>query len=257
MIVDQINQVVEAFTSLGGGVDAITPAGVLLLGLIMGLRHAMEADHVAAVSTLIASGERKLSRAPVIGVLWGLGHTATLLAAGLAVLLLAINIPERITAMMEFGVGIMLVLLGLTVLTGFNTGRFLRGIFRRNEKHAHMHIHKETGLVHSHEHDHQDHMHGHKSLIVGMVHGFAGSGTLMLAVVATIDSVPLALAYIAIFGAGSIASMAGMSALIGFPIAKARSLKFNLALKYAAAVVAFVIGAGLMYELGVVERLFF
>ncbi|MGI0014889.1 MAG: hypothetical protein ACREBU_15825, partial [Nitrososphaera sp.] len=63
MIVDQINQVVEAFTSLGGGVDAITPAGVLLLGLIMGLRHAMEADHVAAVSTLIASGERKLSRA--------------------------------------------------------------------------------------------------------------------------------------------------------------------------------------------------
>ena len=257
MTADQISQLIEAFTSLAGGTDVITPAGALVLGLIMGVRHAMEADHLAAVSTLIASGKRKLSRAPVLGMLWGLGHTATLLAAGLVVLLLAINIPEKMTGIMEFGVGVMLVFLGLSGLTGFKMGSFLRGIVKRNAKHVHMHIHKETGLVHSHEHDHDDHIHGHRSLIVGMVHGLAGSGALMLAIAASINSVPLALAYIAIFGAGSMAGMAGMSALIGVPISRARSFRLNLALKYAAAIVAFAIGAGMIYELGIVERVFF
>ncbi len=254
---DEIYQLAGTFTSLAGGTDVTTPAGVLVLGLIMGLRHALEADHLAAVSTLVASGKSKLSRAPVLGMLWGLGHTAMLLAAGMVVLLLAINIPEKMTGIMEFGVGVMLVFLGLTGLTGFNSARLLRAMVRRNVKHAHVHIHKETGLVHSHEHDHHDHIHGHKSLVVGMVHGLAGSGALMLAIATTINSVPLALAYIVIFGAGSMAGMAGMSTLIGIPVAKSSSIRLNLALKYAAAIVAFAIGAGLIYELGIVERIFF
>jgi hypothetical protein len=94
-----------------------------------------------------------------------------------------------------------------------------------------------------------------------MIHGMAGSGALMLVVLSTINSVPLGLAYIAIFGAGYIASMAAMSALIGLPFAKAkakaRHLKLNLVLKYVAAVITLAIGAGLMYELGVVEQIFF
>jgi hypothetical protein len=212
----------------------------------------MEADHIAAVSTIVAAGERqkRLRRAPLLGALWGLGHTASLFAAGLVVLLLAVSIPEKVSGTLEFGVGMMLVFLGVTTLTGFSIGKFLRGIFGR---HSHVHVHEDTGVVHSHDHDHR---HGHKSLVVGMVHGMAGSGALMLVVLSTINSVPLGLAYIALFGAGSIASMAAMSTLIGLPFAKARHLKLNLLLKYVAAFITLAIGAGLIYELGIVQQVF-
>jgi len=89
-----------------------------------------------------------------------------------------------------------------------------------------------------------------------MVHGMAGSGALMILVLSTINSVPLGLAYIAIFGAGSVASMAAMSTLIGLPFSKARHLKLNLVLRYVAAVVTLAIGAGLIYELGIVKQVF-
>lgn len=259
MIAEPLNHLVETmFAPLEGNISAAAPAGLLLLGLITGLRHSMEADHVAAVSTIVATGKSKLIRAPFLGVLWGIGHTTTLFVAGLIVLLLAINIPESISGTLEFGVGMMLVFLGATTLTGFNMGKFLRSLNRRsNHTHAHVHIHKDIGVVHSHDHDHNhDHRHGHKSLIVGMIHGMAGSGALLLVVLSTITSVPLGLAYIGIFGAGSIASMAAMSALIGLPFARAGHPKFNIVLRYVAAIITLAIGAGLMYELGVVEQIF-
>ncbi|MEW6604054.1 MAG: urease accessory protein UreH [Thermoproteota archaeon] len=257
MIAEPFNHMIELmFGPLEGSINDATPAGLLVLGLIMGLRHSLEADHLAAVSTIIATNKRNRFRAPMLGALWGIGHTTSLLIAGAIVLLLAVNIPERVSGMLEFGVGIMLVLLAVQALTGFKVGRFLRGIVR-HERHAHLHIHEDVGIAHTHDHDHeQDHEHGHKSLIVGMVHGIAGSGALMLAVLSTIHSVPLGLAYIAIFGAGSIASMAAMSTLIGLPIAKARNRKVNLALKYVSSAIALVIGIGLIYNLGVVERVF-
>jgi ABC-type nickel/cobalt efflux system permease component RcnA len=184
----------------------------------------MEANQVAALSTIVASGQNKLCRAPLLRLFWGLGHSATLFAAGLIVLLLAVSIPEKVSSRLEFGVGIMLMFLGATTLTGFNVGRFLRGIVGRGEKHAHVHVHEDTGIVHSHDHNHHhDHRHRHKSMIVGMIHGMAGSGALMLVVRSTISSLPLGLAYITIFGAGSIASMAAMSAFIGLPFAKAKN----------------------------------
>jgi hypothetical protein len=188
----------------------------------------------------------------------GLGHTATLFAAGLIVLLLAVSIPEKVSGTLEFGVGIMLMFLSATTLTGFNVGRFLCGIVRRGEKHAHVHVHEDTGIIHSHDHNHHhDHRHRHKSMIVGTIHGMAGSGALMLVVLSTISSVLLGLAYIAIFGAGSIASMAAMSAFIALLFAKAKNYaKFTLVLKYVAAVIILIIGAGLVYELGVVEQVF-
>jgi hypothetical protein len=104
----------------------------------------MEANHVAALSTIVASGQNKLCRAPSLGLFLGLRHTATLFAAGLIVLLLAVSIPEKVSGTLEFGVGIMLMFLGATTLTGFNVGRFLRGIVGRGEKHAHVHVHEET-----------------------------------------------------------------------------------------------------------------
>jgi high-affinity nickel permease len=248
------------FAPLEGSISDAAPIGLLLLGLVTGLRHSMEADHVAAVSTIVATtkGQKNLRRAPLLGLMWGLGHTATLFVAGLIVLLLAISVPEKVSGRLEFGVGLMLIFLGATTLTGFDLGKFLRGVIRRNQKHSHEHVHEESGLVHSHKHDHnKDHSHGHKSLIVGMIHGMAGSGALMLVVLSTISSVPLGLAYIAIFGAGSIASMAAMSALIGLPFARAGNYKrASLLLRYAAAIITMIIGIGLVYELGIVEQVF-
>lgn len=252
-----LEPVFSLFQTAESSINATAPAGILLLGLLTGLRHSIEADHVAAVSTMVASGGKKLRSAPVLGTLWGLGHTATLFAAGLLVLLLAVNIPQGVSGRLEFGVGIMLLFLGMTTLTGFSAGRFFRGLFRK-QSHSHAHAHPEHGIVHTHEHGHEaEHHHGHKSIIIGMIHGMAGSGALMLVVLSTIQSVPLGLAYIAIFGAGSIASMAGVSTLIGLPFAKMRNYaKVTLALRYASAVVAFVIGAGMVYELGFVDRVF-
>jgi high-affinity nickel permease len=261
MITEPFNHLIElAFAPLEGTLSATAPVGLLLLGLVTGLRHSMEADHVAAVSTIVATtgGKKRLRRAPLLGLMWGLGHTVTLFVAGLIVLLLAISIPEQVSGRLEFGVGLMLIFLGATTLTGFNLGKFLRGIVRRDQKHSHEHMHKESGVVHSHEHDHHnEHHHSHKSLIVGMIHGMAGSGALMLVVLSTISSIPLGLAYIAIFGAGSIASMAAMSALIGLPFSRAGNYRrTSLLLKYAAAIITLIIGVGLVYELGVVERVF-
>lgn len=245
------------FGPFEAGISAATPAGILALGLVIGLRHAMEADHIAAVSTIVASSEKKLHRASILGALWGLGHTATLFVATVAVLLLAINIPEEVSGTFEFGVGIMLVFLGATTLTGFKTGKFLRGIVGagRGRRHVHSHFHADSGIVHTHDHSHNDHRHNHKSLIVGMVHGMAGSGALMLVVLTAVNSIPLGLAYIAIFGAGSITSMVAMSTLIGLPFAKAKHEKLGLVIKYASAVVAIAIGILLVYDLGIAQRL--
>jgi high-affinity nickel permease len=247
-LIESFNHLIEAaFAGIESSINVASPAGLMLLGLLTGLRHSMEADHVAAVSTIVA-GSKKFGRASLLGAMWGLGHTASLFAAGLVVLLLAVNIPAGIAGTLEFGVGIMLVFLGATALTGFSAGRFFRGLLGKS--HTHVHVHRETGIVHSHEHSHaENHRHGHKSVIVGMVHGMAGSGALMLVVLSSINSVPLGLAYIMIFGTGSTASMAAISALIGLPFAKARSQKLSAALKYAAAIVTLAVGAGLMWQL--------
>src|SRR5574341_437381 len=252
-----LEPIFSVFHMAESSIDTAAPAGILLLGLLTGLRHSIEADHVAAVSTMVAGDGKKLRNAPVLGTLWGLGHTATLFAAGLLVLVLAVQIPEMVSGRLEFGVGIMLLFLAVTTFTGFNVGRFFRGLFNRHS-HSHPHAHPEHGLVHTHEHDHEgEHHHGHKSIMVGMIHGMSGSGAIMLVVLSTIQSVPLGLAYIAIFGAGSIASMAGVSTLIGLPFAKVRNFaRMTLALRYASAIVAFVIGAGMVYELGFVEQVF-
>jgi hypothetical protein len=257
LIAESFNHLVELiFGPLEGGINTATPVGLLVLGLIIGLRHSMEADHLAAVSTIISTSKKGKFSAPMLGVLWGIGHTASLLVAGLIVLVLAISIPEQVSGLMEFGVGIMLVFLAVQAMTGFRLGHFLRGMMHHG-RHAHPHAHEDVGLIHTHEHEHsEDHKHGHKSLIVGMVHGMAGSGALMLVVLSTINSIPLGLAYIMIFGAGSIASMAAMSALIGLPLSKARSHSLGLIMKYVSSVIALAIGVGLIYELAVIEKVF-
>jgi high-affinity nickel permease len=115
------------FAPLKDSISGAAPAGLLLLGVVIDLRHSMEADHVAALSTIVASGQNKLRcQATLLWLFWDLGHHATLFAAGLIVLLLAVSIPEKVSGTLEFGVGIMLMFLDGTILTGFNVGRFLR-----------------------------------------------------------------------------------------------------------------------------------
>ncbi len=196
---------------------------LLGLGLVFGLRHATEADHIVAVSTIV-SRERSLLRSAAVGALWGIGHTISLIAVGIVVLALRVAVPERVAHWLEFGVALMIIVLGASTL--------LRLFSRRT--HVHLHQHEHDGLSHVHLHFHEretahkgkvaTHVHaisrvGFKPLIVGAVHGLAGSATLTLLVLTQIDSTALGLLYLAVFGIGSIFGMLLMSALVGLPFA--------------------------------------
>ena len=262
MILDTLNAVIEPlFNIVESNMNVAAPTGILLLGLVTGLRHSIEADHVAAVLSVVASNRKNIKRASMLGAIWGLGHTASLFVAGLVVLLLAVNISDTISNRLEFGVGIMLLFLGVTTFTGWSIGKFFKGLRHRksSSSSSHDHIHHHQGnVVHSHRHVHDDeHGHGHKSLIIGMIHGMAGSGALLLIVLSTINSIPLVLSYIAIFGAGSIGGMAGISTLMGIPFVKfSNSAKISMALRYAAAITTLAIGSSLIYDLVWIDQIF-
>ena len=262
MVLDTLNAVIEPlFNIVESNINVAAPTGILLLGLVTGLRHSIEADHVAAVLSVVASNRKNIKRASMLGAIWGLGHTTSLFVAGLVVLLLAVNISDTISNRLEFGVGIMLLFLGVTTFTGWSIGKFFKGLRHRKSpsSSSHDHIHHHQGnVVHSHRHVHDDeHGHGHKSLIIGMIHGMAGSGALLVIVLSTINSVPLGLAYIAIFGAGSIGGMVGISTLMGIPFVKlSDSAKISMALRYAAAITTLAIGAGLIYDLVWIDQIF-
>jgi ABC-type nickel/cobalt efflux system permease component RcnA len=197
--------------------------GVLSLGLLFGLKHAMEADHVVAVSTIVAEC-RSIGWAAAVGGLWGVGHTLSLIVVGAVVLALRVSIPGDVAQWLEFAVALMIILLGANVL-----GRAFRG---RSDVHRHVHDHDGVEHVHVHFHDAAvDHSAAHagrthtvtrlglKPVLVGAVHGLAGSAALTLLVLAQIQSVALGLLYLAVFGAGSIVGMLLMSGLVGLPFA--------------------------------------
>ncbi|MGH7829369.1 MAG: sulfite exporter TauE/SafE family protein [Candidatus Binatia bacterium] len=185
------------------------------LGLILGIKHALDADHLIAVSTLV-SEHQSLKWASLIGAFWGLGHTFTLLVVGLAVILLRLTIPPRVALALEFLVAAMLIFLGFNILwRSFQAERL------------HLHIHEHNPKRHTHFHEHgepqEDHAHTHpfssmrKPFFIGMVHGLAGSAALMLLVLSTIPSALAGLAYILIFGLGSVGGMLALSSVIGLP----------------------------------------
>jgi hypothetical protein len=257
-MLDTINTVIDpVFNIVKSNINVAAPTGILLFGLVTGLRHSIEADHVAAVLSVVASNHKDIKHASMLGAIWGLGHTISLFIAGLVVLLLAVNIDESVSSRLEFGVGIMLLFLGITTFTGWSIGKFFKGLLHQKSSHKHIHYH-DGNVVHSHDHVHDTgHNHGHKSLLVGMVHGMAGSGALLLVVLSTIHSIPLGLAYIAIFGIGSILGMAGTSTLMGIPFVKlANSAKVSLLLRYVAAITTLAIGAGLIYDLVWIDQIF-
>ena len=231
--------------------DDISTFAVLSLGFVYGLRHALDPDHMVAVSTIV-SEHKSLARSSMIGTFWGLGHTTSLLAVGLAVLVLRISIPKQVELWMEMAVAAMLVVLGASVLLGVARKRGL-------QLHTHSHSHDgEPPHSHIHVHNRDEHKHRHrifrlgrKPFVVGMVHGVAGSAAVTLAALSTIPSVVLGLVYIGLFGLGSVGGMLLMSAMIGLPFAVTarRFTTINTGVRLAAGVMSVIFGLMLAWNL--------
>lgn len=224
--------------------EAAPFAAILGLGLLLGMKHALDADHVVAVSTIVTEN-RRLWHSSLIGAFWGLGHTFTLLLVGIAILVLKLSIPKRLALGFEFAVGIMLVILGLLVVRQLWRGRW------------HLHRHEHQQKTHLHWHSHQetpehDHVHlPYRALFVGMVHGLAGSAALMLLVLATIPSVWQGVLYILVFGAGSIGGMMVITTAISLPFLWAARIEgARRAVTALAGVVSVSLGLAVMYEIG-------
>ncbi|MSQ12025.1 MAG: urease accessory protein [Dehalococcoidia bacterium] len=227
----------------------------LVLGLLLGLKHATEADHVAAVSTIV-SEYRNPWRAVWVGLSWGLGHTTPLLIAGIAILVFRgsfLRLYDTNAHYLELAVGAMLVLLGLQVCWNLWRRRLhLHGHAHQPVRHTHVHSHE---LTQAHGGHHRALPFGKpffrpKSFVVGTVHGMAGSAAVMLVMLADgFSSFSSGLVYLLLFGIGTMISMGVLTVLIGFPFALASRTE---RLKELAAALAgsssIVIGALVMYE---------
>jgi ABC-type nickel/cobalt efflux system permease component RcnA len=200
---------------------------VLWLGLILGIKHATEVDHLVAIANIV-SESRSILRSALVGMLWGIGHTISVFIVGVLVILLRIEIPPRLATSFEFAVALMIIVLG---------SRTLHSALRRRKDihththshggkvHAHLHFHDdrdahEIGLANSHNHAKQAKLQGWRAVVVGLVHGLAGSAALTLLVLTQIsnDSPMLGLTYLLVFGIGSIGGMLLMTTVMSLPL---------------------------------------
>ncbi|MBA3769298.1 MAG: urease accessory protein UreH [Blastocatellia bacterium] len=217
---------------------------ILWIGFVFGLRHAVEADHLAAV-TAIVSEKQNIWTASIVGGLWGLGHAISLFVVGALVIFMKVQISESTQAKLEAVVGGMLILLGANAI---------RKIFTSEKIHVHVHDHdgRRHAHFHAHESEEQSHAAAHhhrsspRSVLIGMVHGLAGSAALML----LIESSSLAMLYILIFSAGSIGGMMAMSFLIGLPFhfTAARLMSLNNGIRFCAGAFSVCLGLFIVYE---------
>lgn len=254
---------------------------ILIIGFFLGMRHATDPDHVIAVSTIV-SRERSLSKAGLIGALWGLGHTITIVLVGAAIILFNLVIPPRVGLTMEFAVGLMLILLGLLNLTGVTkwlSEKFSPAHPKVTGEHAHLHEHE--AHLHFHWHAHQasgEHhadalttskwlrgpfaklgvFHSVRPLFIGIVHGLAGSAAVALLVLSTIREPRWGVFYLLIFGLGTIAGMMLITAALSLPFSYAgtRFAWLNRGLVTASGVLSLCFGLFLCYQIGFVDGLF-
>ena len=260
------------------------PLAIALLGLVLGMRHATDPDHVIAVTTIL-SRERRLGVATRIGIVWGLGHTLTVLMVGAAIIIFKIAIPARLGLAMEFAVAIVLILLGIGSVTDL-----IRKAVNRKRGHSssegelivHAHPHAHGGSIHSHPHvhaaghEHADATHRDhrinagalpplatrrpllRSFGVGLVHGLAGSAAIALLVLSAIPQPLWATLYLAIFCIGTIAGMALITTVIATPfmVASRRASWIHQGLVTGSGLLSFGFGLFLAYQIGIVGRLF-
>jgi ABC-type nickel/cobalt efflux system permease component RcnA len=263
---------------------------LLLFGFLLGVRHATDADHVVAVTTIV-SRQRALGGSALIGAVWGAGHTLTLLAVGGAIILFGVVVPPRLGLAMEFAVGLMLVALGVLTLTG--VGRVIREVtvphaagVLADGSHPHRHrsfgaqVHDGhayacAGHAHSHPRRHGGEDHGPRGnqaplarpdrslgraaldrwlrpLLVGLVHGLAGSAAVTFLVLTLVPEPAWAVAYLLVFGAGTVAGMTLITVVLAAPFAftSARLPHFNWGLRVASGLLSFAFGLFLVYEIG-------
>lgn len=196
----------------------------LILGFILGMRHATDPDHVVAVTTIVG-GQRSIARATGIGALWGVGHTATILLVGGAILVFRLVIPPRLGLAMEFSVAVMLIVLGVLNLTGRSAGSAQSPL---------------------------------RPVLVGFVHGLAGSAFVAMLVLGAIPNPWVGLLYLLIFGVGTVAGMALITTMIAVPSAYslARFTNVQRYLQLASGAVSVGFGLFLAHEVGIVNGLF-
>jgi high-affinity nickel permease len=254
---------------------------VCVLGFFLGMRHATDPDHVIAVTTIV-SRYRTTASAALIGMLWGVGHTLTILVVGAGIILLGWVIPPRIGLSLELSVGLMLIVLGIMNLSGV-LHRIGESVSPPSNPpgtvHAHPHSHGD--YVHTHVHGHEPEAHPHapdqtplnrldrrlgglglyqavRPLVVGVVHGLAGSAAVALLVLTTIGNTAWSILYLLVFGVGTVAGMMLITAGIAWPCAYAgaRFARLPHGLRLASGVLSLVVGLALAYQIGVIDELF-
>jgi ABC-type nickel/cobalt efflux system permease component RcnA len=257
---------------------------IIALGFFLGMRHATDPDHVIAVSTIV-SREREIGKSAWIGVFWGVGHTLTIFAVGAGIILFDVAISPRIGLSMELAVGLMLILLGVMNVVSFF--RDLPSVRERARTPAppqpelvHSHPHSHGDFIHTHPHSHEhgpdSHVHSEQNpvtwldraflrfkvyrplrpLMIGIVHGLAGSAAVALLVLATIRDPRWAAAYLLVFGIGTIAGMMviTMSIASAFHLARGRQ-KFLQQLAMVSGVLSLVFGLFVAYHIVAVNGL--
>ncbi|MBS1806681.1 MAG: urease accessory protein UreH [Acidobacteria bacterium] len=230
-------------------------SALLGTGFVFGVKHALDADHLAAVSTIVSERRSWLSSS-LVGGLWGLGHSTSLLLAGIVVLLLKIPISERVESFLEFGVGVMLIGLGVNALVKIGRGGKLHLHQHQHGGHTHIHPHlhdKSSAVKHSaQEESHHGYRISKRPLWIGMVHGLAGSAALMLLVLSTIQSPLVGFLYILVFGIGSIGGMMLMSTLLSLPfhLTASRFVRWNLIARSLAGLFSVGFGLFMLWEKG-------
>jgi sulfite exporter TauE/SafE len=247
---------------------------VTVLGFFLGMRHAADPDHVIAVTTIV-SRHGSPARAAVVGLLWGVGHTLTILVVGASMVLVGWVIPPRVGLSLELSVGVMLTLLGiLNLRAGVRDTRAAAGP-------AHTHAHAHGDYVHTHPHQHRPEAHPHRAedtplarldrmlgglwsydvlrpLIVGVVHGLAGSAAVALLVLTAIGTSGWAIAYLLLFGLGTIIGMMLITVGLAWPLAGLTPRFANLPrrLQLVSGVISLIAGLAISYQIGVVDGLF-
>ena len=246
---------------------------IIALGFFLGMRHATDPDHVIAVSTIV-SQQRNVARAALVGAFWGLGHTLTIFIVGAGIILFNLVIPARIGLSMELAVAVMLIILGLA-----NLASFLRAMpsgpsptNHAGTTHSHAHLHGD--YIHSHPHSHSTEAHPHRPdqtplapldrllgstrlyqhvrpLVIGIVHGLAGSAAVALLVLTTIRNPNWALVYLLVFGVGTIAGMMliTMSIATTFRLVTAKREKFSRRLALASGLLSLTFGLVVAYQI--------
>jgi len=257
----------------------ITFLTIIGVGFLLGIRHATDPDHVIAVTTIV-SRQQSIRHAGLIGALWGLGHTITIVLVGTGIIVFNLTIPPRIGLAMELAVGLMLILLGIMNLTGAT--RWITERFTPEHSagviHSHVHVHGGEAHVHTHAHEPDAHLGLEerpqgpvqqllarlglyqllRPLAVGIVHGLAGSAAVALLVLTTIRSPRWAITYLLVFGLGTIAGMMVITMILGAPFAYTgkRFANFNRGLGVASGLISVAFGLFITFQIGFVDGLF-